>query len=106
MRQDILRRLEALEKSREAALVGQQADLSSDEARAFIALYAYGDERLTWERYDSDNPNLPEAVKRATYLMACEYRDGIPGLEDLELKPAPWSLAAREIDSEGGSNAT
>jgi hypothetical protein len=100
MRADLLRRLEALEKARGAALADQKAELTTDEAQAFIALYAYGTERLTWERYDSDNPHLPEAVKRATYLMAFECRGGIPGLEGLDLEPAPWSLAARRVDEE------
>lgn len=106
MSRDIQRRLAALEKARRAALSDQKTELTSEEVQAFNALYAYGAERLTWERYDSDNPHLPEAVKRATYLMAYECRGGIPGLEELNLEPAPWSPAARKVDEEDYNRAT
>ncbi|WP_431023811.1 hypothetical protein [Halomonas sp. H5] len=94
---DIERRLKALEESRSGTLY--TAD--KDEVEAFIALFAYGAEHLTWERYDSDNPHLAEAVKRAAYQMSNECHGSIPGLEDLILEPAPWSLAARRVDEEG-----
>lgn len=106
MRADLKRRLEALEKARGNALADQRTELTGDDAQAFIALFAYGAERLTWDRYDSDNPHLPEAVKRATYLMAYECRGGIPGLEDLHLEVPPWSLAAKRVDEEGHHDET
>lgn len=99
-------RLKTLEAERKASLADRKSTASKDEIEAFMALFAYGADRLTWERYDSDNPHLPEAVKRATYQMSNECHGSIPGLEDLILEPAPRSLVTRRIDSEDGRHET